>query len=76
MPEEMKKAVCKSCGADIYWVTLVSGKKQPLNTDPKIVTMHYAKDRWKVATGYEPHHATCPQADLWREKVKKYEEDK
>ena len=66
----MKGAKCKSCGAPIYWVTMVSDRKMPLDVEQKKVVIHAGKDRWKVETGYESHYTTCGQADLWRRREK------
>ena len=65
MPEMIGKP-CKSCGRAVFWVTMVSGKKMPLDTDPKLIQIHVGKDRWKTVRGYEAHWYSCPQAEEWR----------
>ncbi len=46
------KAECRSCGAEIFWVELPSGRKGPYDADPT----------GDVAS----HFATCPNANQHR----------
>ena len=55
-------AKCKSCGADIIWIEMQSGKKMPCNPEKTtIVTVD-----GKTITGHIPHWATCPTAGTHR----------
>ena len=53
----LKEEKCKSCGDPVYWI----GKK--IVNIRKIVIVLPAGD---IATGYESHFSTCPQAATWR----------
>lgn len=51
----LAQAPCKFCGEPVYWITMRSGKRQPVNTKViQIVTANGATIR-----GYVSHHATC-----------------
>ncbi len=56
---------CRSCGALIYWVTMPSGKKMPVNRgrESRVV---FQEGEWRVLGSYVSHFATCKQADQWR----------
>lgn len=43
---------CKSCGQSIIWTITSTGRKLPVNNDKEGL----------------PHWATCPDADMWRNK--------
>ena len=73
---------CRSCGAEIKWIKMRSGKSMPV--DPELYT--FAKfsetpDTFITSSGetvkgipaiimkgYIPHWATCPKADEFRRK--------
>lgn len=60
-------ATCSSCGAEIVWVTMSTGKRMPL--DPKKYTVVVADGEGKdarVVTGQQSHFASCPKADAHR----------
>jgi hypothetical protein len=65
---------CRSCGADIEWAELTSGKRMPFN--PPIVATLTQGDLLRddrvievIDTDITPvHFQTCPQADDWRRK--------
>jgi len=60
-------AKCKSCGQEIKWVEMATGKKMPLDIKPK--QMIQVKDGIGQAIPvYMPHWATCPAADKFRKK--------
>lgn len=63
-------AKCKSCGAEIVWVTTTNGKKMPVDMKPKTILIPVAMDGISVAyravVGHESHFATCPNADQHR----------
>ena len=58
-------SICKSCGAQIRWVTMTSGKKMPLDMPPQMVVC-VTGDCGFITDGYTSHFATCPQADQHR----------
>lgn len=62
-----KKDKCRSCKADIIWVTTEKGKLQPLDAEPEKRVVIRGSMAFSMPT-YMPHHATCPQADQWRKK--------
>lgn len=60
--DALDHAECRSCGAVIYWVTMPSGRKMPLDRGRQ-VRVGYVEDQGFVALGtYVPHWATCPNA--------------
>ena len=61
-------ARCKSCGAPIVWVEMVSGKRMPVDAKPaKLVVLDdMPEPRGSVVDCWTPHWATCPQADQHR----------
>ncbi len=58
-------AECRSCGAEIAWVRMPSGKMMPVDIDAEVVE---EKDGEKIVV-CKPHWATCPQGDKWRKKT-------
>lgn len=67
---------CRSCEAEILWVTTRTGKSMPLDVEPspKGNMVLVAGKTW-VATDedrrlkrptFTSHFATCPEADQWR----------
>ena len=52
---------CRGCGAAICWVETPHGKKMPLNR----TGVHL----------WESHFASCPEAEAFRKKKKKRQED-
>ena len=64
---------CKSCGAEIVWVEMDSGKPMPCDAKPlTVVEVYEVKGKKKgsvVNTGYHmSHFATCPNAEKHRRK--------
>ena len=63
---------CKSCGAEIAWVTTTNGKKMPIDIKQKTimtpVPVNAIDVRYAAITGHESHFATCPNADRHRRK--------
>lgn len=56
---------CKSCGAQIMWTRMDSGKSMPLDAEPeKRIVMTAASAR--VVDTYTSHFTTCPNADAHR----------
>ena len=62
-------ANCRSCGAEIIWVKMESGKAMPL--DKKEIVL-FRPVREGIAPiqvkGHQSHFATCPNADKHRKK--------
>ena len=49
---------CKSCGADIDFMKMESGRKMPVDSNPiKVVVIH--KNGARITLAYMPHWATC-----------------
>ncbi len=65
MRSDRQDGQCRSCGADIYWVTMMTGKKMPIDraSERRIVDTGYG---WKVDIAYRSHFETCPKADQHR----------
>ena len=56
---------CKTCGAQIRFVEMASGKMMPIETNVKNVIAKTG-GQWKVISGFESHFANCPGADKHR----------
>ena len=64
----MTPAICKGCGAEIYWIETMLGKKMPVDT-PELTIMArdmLVSDNFRLVKGYESHFATCPKAKMFR----------
>jgi hypothetical protein len=70
-------ANCTSCGAEILWIEMESGKPMPVNPEPLFESkagMIYQPTALRRTGGktlrnalvYQNHWATCPQADEHR----------
>lgn len=75
---------CRSCGSEIEWVKLKSGKNMPC--DPEVLEYGEMEDgdvlvtidghvqkvdkgqRFPSLKGYVSHFSTCKDADAWRNK--------
>ena len=55
---------CRSCGLDVTWIRLKSGKMNPVDPGYKTIIT----DLGEVVKGRESHFATCPDSEYWREK--------
>jgi hypothetical protein len=55
---------CSSCGADIRWIVMLSGKRMPVDAQPekRVVLDDMPEPRGTVADVWVPHWATCPNA--------------
>lgn len=64
----LDKGKCSSCGAPVLWVVMGSGKRMPLNPEPKkLVTLDDMPEaRGYVTDCYTSHFATCPNAQAHR----------
>ena len=61
----MKRANCKSCGAEIVWAVTSSGRRIPVDYQGEsVVILTEAGDevRASVRLGHKSHFATCPNA--------------
>ena len=72
---------CRSCGADIYWVTTTQGNRMPVDAAPvpdgeALLFWRQNKLRAYILTAseevapdrnrYASHFRTCPDAARWR----------
>lgn len=56
---------CRSCGAPILWIVMVSGKRMPLDAKPEkriVMDGDEPVQRGAVEDCYTSHFATCPDA--------------
>lgn len=61
------KSYCRSCGAEILWITTPNEKKMPVNAAlTRIITIDHDERQVGSAAGHVSHFATCPKADAWR----------
>lgn len=85
-------SLCRSCGADIKWIELSSGKKMPV--DSEAVSWDEAEEGMALVSEdgdvqksagnlidddrlwYVSHFATCPQANKWRKEKRRTLADK
>lgn len=58
-------AECRSCGSPIYWVTMASGKRMPVDRggQKRVVEVDGV---WRVVTAYKSHFESCPNASAHR----------
>ena len=77
---------CRSCGADIYWIKMTSGKSMPCDVKPYLYrqdpegdlvlvtpdgrTVKGFEDLDSEEFGYTSHFATCPNANQHRRRRK------
>lgn len=70
VPGGTPAAECRSCSAEIYWITTPAGKRMPVDCD---VDGGYSPDATR-GPALDPnghgvsHFATCPQAGKWRQR--------
>lgn len=73
----IKISKCTSCGAEVIWVELKSGKWHPLDAEivesdgTKLLYVDELSGFKKLPAGrkgYVSHFATCPHAKDWRRK--------
>ena len=57
-------STCRSCGAEIVWVTTPAGKQMPL--DPHVLTV--VADGGETVRGRVSHFASCPNAAAHRKR--------
>lgn len=72
-------AKCRSCGAEVRWVTTESGKHMPVDALPSAVgnivladdvaiVLRQGQPRLDGEPLYTSHFATCEHAEKWRRK--------
>lgn len=66
---QREPGTCSGCQAPIYWVTLASGKRMPLDRGRE-TRMVFHEGQWLALGAYKSHFASCPEADRFR-KAKK-----
>ena len=66
----VEQTKCKSCGAEIIWITTKKGLFHPVDVKPKKMWVQdpYAVElhRMVLQDCYESHFAICPNADKHR----------
>lgn len=68
------RGTCRSCGAEIEWAELDSGKRMPFDP-PLVVAMVQGtllpggRVIELVDPKTSPHWATCPDAEKWRRRL-------
>ena len=53
---------CKSCGMDIKWITMKSGKAMPVDVHKETIIT----DEGELVRGGKSHFATCPEGATHR----------
>jgi len=68
--EHAKRALCKSCGAEVIWARTEGGKNMPLNAKPekRFVLTGRASESASYVETFQSHFSTCPNADAHRKK--------
>jgi hypothetical protein len=61
---------CKSCGADIMFVTTPAGRQTPVDLKPKKLWVKDPDEHiWALCDCHESHFSTCPNAAEHRKPV-------
>ena len=55
-------SICKNCGTPIFWVTLWTSKKTPIDKKRITIISKVKDDIWTHNSGYLPHWESCPDA--------------
>ncbi len=58
-------AKCRTCGAEIKWCEMKSGKKMPLDDQPKQM-VQIREGIGEIIYVYMPHWATCGDPNRWK----------
>lgn len=61
---------CRTCGAQIKWCEMASGKKMPLDAESKNM-IQVKEGIGQVISVYMPHWSTCLNSGPWKKKTKK-----
>jgi hypothetical protein len=64
LPSRMSEGICKGCGAEIYWILTTQGKRMIVDRRRRTVIT----PEGFTVQGYEPHWATCPEADRFKKR--------
>ncbi|HET9954136.1 MAG TPA: hypothetical protein VFQ61_06515 [Polyangiaceae bacterium] len=67
MTTVLSRKKCLSCGAEIVWVEMQSGRRMPLDAKPQKLIVIEA-DKGEVKLCFTSHFATCPDAAEHRRK--------
>jgi len=65
----MTGALCRSCQAEIRWITTEAGRQAPVDARPEkrfIIEDRLAGEVGRLVDAYVSHFATCPDADQHR----------
>lgn len=62
----MRKTTCKSCGRDIHFIKMQSGKFMPCDPEHQDVTLITVMGESKRLRGYVSHYQTCNDPDRFR----------
>lgn len=74
------RSVCRSCGAPVIWTLTASGKRMPVDAEPRadgtyvlaenqdgsFAAQRYSHFVHQIRQLYASHFATCPHAGMWR----------
>ena len=63
-PPALEAQQCRSCGADIIWITTLAGKHAPCDKGFRNVTTVDGR----TVRGHESHFSTCPNRDQHRKR--------
>lgn len=63
---ELRETNCRSCGAPVYFVPTAKGKRAIVDVRRVRVWIELGDGAFRAVSGYEDHHATCPQEKEWR----------
>lgn len=64
LPARMSEGVCKGCGAKVYWIMTTQGKRMIVDRHRRTIVT----PEGFTVQGYEPHWATCPEADRFKKR--------
>lgn len=66
--DSMDSGECRGCGAPIYWVTMKSGKKHPVDRGRQVRVV-FVGGQWEAVGAYTSHFSSCPKRDEFRRRV-------
>jgi len=56
---------CRTCEANIKWITTANGKRMPLDVDPIKAWTKDKNGKWHLTECFTSHFVTCPQSKSW-----------
>lgn len=63
----MDEGICNGCGAEIYWVVTAKNQaRMPLDRKPEQRVIINTDGQAVMIRTYMPHHATCPDVEMFR----------